>query len=284
MKKLYWTSFPLLLFALILIGLSRPVLAAPVAQFTPFPTPTPGPDGQIIYIAQEGDSAWRIAAIFNLSLDQLRVLNHWGENPIINPGDKIVLGYAGPAEAQPTPGPSPTTPSLLPTPSAPPGVGNLCVILYNDLNGDSLRQEEEPAIPKGAISVSNRSGTVSKTAETVPGLAPVCFENLPEGDYTISVAVPEGYNPTTVMNLTLGLNSGDITYLPFGAQANTQTLATAPTAPEGGGGRSPLLAIVGGVLLLLGLGLGLVAAGFVKFGGKKKASSPSYPNNSSQRG
>ncbi|MGE5222432.1 MAG: LysM peptidoglycan-binding domain-containing protein, partial [Omnitrophica WOR_2 bacterium] len=150
----------LLLFSLLAV----PSLAAPQAQFTPYPTPTPGPDGKIIYIAQANDNAWRIAAIFGLQLNDLRTLNKWGDNPIIKEGDKIILGYAGPAEPTFTPGPSATPAPLLPSPSPMPGYGNLCVFLYNDQNGDSLHQEEEPSIPLGAISVSNRSGSVSKTA------------------------------------------------------------------------------------------------------------------------
>ena len=266
----------LCVFLLAILTLGMPVLAAPPAQYTPFPTPTPGPDGKIIYIAQENDSAWRISAIFNIPLEQLKVLNRWGDNPVIHPGDAILLGYAGPAENPVTPGPTTTSAPQLPTASPLPGWGNLCVILYNDLNGDSLRQEEEPAIPQGAISVTNRPGTVSKTAETVPGLDPICFNELPEGEYTISVAVPKGYNATTIMNLTLKLSAGDITYLPFGAQANSHTLATEATGGMGGGvggnpprTRSPLLAIVGIVLVLMGVGAGLVAAGFIRIGGKR---------------
>ncbi|MGE5221187.1 MAG: SdrD B-like domain-containing protein [Omnitrophica WOR_2 bacterium] len=242
--------------------------AAPVAQFTPFPTPTPGPDGRVIYIAQKNDTAWRIAAIFGLKLDQLRVLNKWGENPIIQEGQQIILGFSGPAETSPTRGPSATPAPSEPTPTPLPGWGNLCVILYNDLNGDSLREETESAIPGGAISVTDRSGKVSKTEKTTGGLDPICFKELPEGNYNISVAVPEGYNPTTVMNQGLALNAGDTTNVAFGAQEDTLTLAAAP-APQGSG-KSPVLGIAGAALLLLGAGLGLFAGRLVAIGSRPK--------------
>jgi len=236
-------------------GVGLPVAAAPEGQFTPFPTPTPGPDGRIIYIAQENDSAWRIAAIFGIDLAELIELNRWGDNPIITPGMQVLLGFAGPAEVSPTPGPSPTALPQLPTPSPAPGWGNLCVILYYDVNGDSLRQEEEASIKGGAISITNRSGSVSETLDTSSGLEHQCVEELPEGVYTVSVAVPDGYNPTTVMNRELELKAGDISYLDFGAQANTETVAEAP-APQGEG-RSPMLLIVGGVIVVAGIGLGI---------------------------
>jgi hypothetical protein len=65
------------------------------------------------------------------------------------------------------------------------------------LNGDSIRQDGEDSIPDGAISFGNSASTVSESTKTGVGEEPQCFENLPEGSYTISVAVPEGYNPTT---------------------------------------------------------------------------------------
>ena len=243
---------------LALAGLSRPVWAAPQAQFTSFPTPTPGPDGRIIYIAQEGDSAWRIAAIFGLNLDNLRLLNKWGETPNIKPGDKILLGLAGPAESTATPGPSPTSAPVIPSPTPKPGWGNLCILLYDDINGDSIREESEPTIPKGEISVTDLLGAVSKTATTESGTDPICFEQLPEGSYNVSVAIPEGYNATTALNQTIVLKAGDVTQLNFGAQVDTQTQVEAPT-PQGNG-KSPILAVAGGLLLVAGIGMALFAS------------------------
>ena len=262
MQKQIAFGFSLALSILFIMCLSLPVSASPLAQFTPFPTPTPGPDGRIIYIAQENDSAWRIAAIFGIDLAELIALNKWSDNPIISPGMEVLLGYAGPAEVVPTPGPGPTTAPFKPTSSPEAGWGNLCVILYNDLNGDSMRQEQEPSIREGAISITNRIGTVSKTENTTDGLDPICLEQLPEGDYNVSVAVPDGYNPTTVMNRSLVLKAGDISYIDFGAQANSETVAEAPT-PQGGG-KSPLLAIIGIVIVLIGIGVGLFAGRLVR--------------------
>ena len=144
-------------------------LAAPQAQLTVFPTPTPGPDGRIIYIAQEQDTVWRIAAISGITTDQFRKLNPLMLNDIIIPGQSYLIGYAGPSAGGATAGPLPTQPILTPSPTPSPGWGILCVLLYNDLNGDSMRQEAEPSIPGGEISVSNRLGTVSLTAETPSG-------------------------------------------------------------------------------------------------------------------
>jgi len=134
----------------------------------------------------------------------------------------------------------------------------LCILLFQDINGDSIRQEEEPSIQGGAISIGNRSGSVTLTADTKSGLEPECFEELPEGDYTITVAIPEGYNQTTPSSYNLKLGAGDTSYVNFGAQLNSSAQVDAPiTAPEGG--RSPIFAIIGGVFLLAGLGLAIFA-------------------------
>jgi LysM repeat protein len=249
------------------LSVSAPAVFA--AQLTVFPTPTPGPDGRILYIVQENDTLWRIAAITGITVDQLRDLNNLGEEGIVRPGDVLLIGLAGPAEVSPTEGPIPTSAPQEPTPTAEPGWGNLCVILYNDQNGDSMRQEEEPSIPRGQINVSNRSGSISLTAETPSGgnssdaetaeeRGYTCFNELGEGMYIVTVAIPEGHNPTTILNRTLELEAGDETFLSFGAQANSETQAESALIPESPR-RSPMLGIIGGSLLLVGIGLGIYA-------------------------
>ncbi len=240
-------------------GVGR-VTAAGALQLTPFPTPTPGPDGRIIYIVQPEDTLWRIAAISGLSVEEIQLLNNLGSGEPIVPNQALLLGLGGPVVASPTPGPPPTPTSLNPTPTSLPGSGTICVLLFEDANGDAFHQEAEPGIESGAISISDRSGAVSRTENTIGGALPetICFEELPEGDYNITVAIPEGYNPTTLLSYPIVLNAGDETFLDFGAQISTRALIEAPSPEEGG--RSPLLGIIGGGLLVFGLGLGVAAS------------------------
>lgn len=258
MKNRVFAVLLLLVFALTWLSLQRPALASPLLQLTPFPTPTPGPDGRILYKVQPGDTLLRISLIAGVSLDELRGLNNLvGDNIVV--GQELLLGLGGPSQVTPTPGPSPTPTVELPTPTPIPGAGMLCVLLYDDRNGDSIRQEEEPSIPGGAISVSDRQGLFSETAPTIAGLDPHCFEDMSEGEYSITVAVPDGYNPTTATSYVLVLKAGDETYLGFGAQVNSVTELEAPDV-GGGGSRSPLLGILGGLFLLAGLGVALFGA------------------------
>jgi hypothetical protein len=251
-----WLGLGLFSSILLLLAANLPTAAAPRAQFTPFPTPTPGTDGRIIYIVQANDSWWRIAAIHAIDLNELLRLNDATSETILLEGEEVLLGFGGPAEVTPTAGPRPTSTSSFPTPTAQPGSGTLCVILYDDVNGDSIRQEEEPSIPDGAISVNDQSGEVSITATTLSGFEPYCFEELMQGEYTISVAVPDGYNPTTVLNYVLVLDPGTETYIDFGAQESSEPVSD-DSSP--GSNRTLLLGIAGGALVLGGIGLGVYA-------------------------
>lgn len=235
--------------------------AAPPAQLTPFPTPTPGPDGRIIYIVQANDTILRISLIAGVSIDELRGLNNLTDDVIV-PGQELLLGLGGPSAGTPTPGPSPTPTLAIPTPSPEPGFAILCVLVYDDANGDAIRQEEESSIAQSAISVNDRLGKISLTATTVSGLDPHCFSDLPEGEYNITVAIPEGYNPTTISSYVLKIQAGDETYLDFGGQANSETQADAPISTEEG--RSPLLGIIGGIFLVAGVVLAVFTSRFFK--------------------
>jgi len=255
----------LMLSPLLLFGILMPAQASPVAQVQ-FPSPTPGPDGRILYTVQEGDSCFRIEALYGVTVEQLRGLNpQLDENCTLIVGNQLMLGIGGPAAASPTPGPSPTPapPTLTPTP--PPGTTEICVLLYDDVNGDALRQETELGVANGAVSVSNTAGTYTETQTTVSQIDPdteepvqSCFTDVPEGEYNISMAIPENYNPTMELTYNLTIRAGEIAYVDFGAQLQAET-AQETNPEDGGGGTSPIFGILGGLLLLGGLGLGWYA-------------------------
>lgn len=247
MKRL-WIYVSLVLVGLGLLALPRPAMAQLVYQ-----TPTAGADGRIIYTVKAGDTCLRISLLANVSLDQIRKLNNLKVDCVVYAGMPLLIGLAGPTDSSPTPGPSSTPTPLLPTPTPFNGTGEVCVILFNDLNGDATRQDTEEILGDGAISITDRTGKYSQTAKTATGTSPVCFKEVPEGDYNVSVAVPNGYNPTTVMNYAMKVKAGDQAILDFGAQINSKAAPLPPTE----GGQSPVLGIVGGVLLFVGAALGI---------------------------
>ncbi len=245
------------------IGVRGPVdAAAPAAQGS-FPTPTPGPDGRIIYIVRDGDTAWTIAAVAGLTLEELYALNGLQSTDFLRPGAQLILGLGGPA--RPTAGPStlPTQTPLAPTPTPTFGTGEICVLLFHDRNGNARYETGEEPIAGGQLSVTDVTGatTVEHATDGTTALTafdePIgfCFVDLESGDYNISAAVPVEFNPTTAMNLPIRLNAGEVKYVEFAAQAS------GPGAGSGadGGSRSAILGVLGVGLLLVAGGLGYYA-------------------------
>jgi len=73
----------------------------------PPPTPTP----RITHQVQEGESLWAIAAIHNLTVDQLLELNEMSSDALIRPGDELKI-------RQPIPTPIPQATAAPPTPAS----------------------------------------------------------------------------------------------------------------------------------------------------------------------
>ncbi|HEY3311520.1 MAG TPA: LysM peptidoglycan-binding domain-containing protein [Anaerolineales bacterium] len=241
-----------------LLFLAGSVLSAQASQnLQTLITPTPGPDGRIIYTVKEGENCTIIQNITGVPISQLRSLNRLDENCTLRVGQQLLIGMGGPAGGTATPtgaAVTPTTAAAQPTASQ--GEAAVCVLLYNDLNGDALHQDTEVNIPDGAVSVTGTSGQFSETANTAAGSDPVCFDKVVQGTYNISVAAPEGFNPTTQLNYTLDIKSGEQIYVDFGAQLGGQAK---PQDPSSEPGSNNLLGIAGGVLVLVALGLGIYA-------------------------
>ncbi len=250
----------LIVFFILIMRMALDVQASPEGQVLQYATPTPGPDGRIIYIVQAGDSCLRISLLTGVSEDQLRLLNRLNETCDLIEGQELLIGFGGPSVGSPTPGPSPTPTEVLPTPTpVSGGLAQICVLLYEDANGDGKRQETEPAIAGGAVSVTHLKGEYSQTLNTIPGdpeadFQGICFTDVPQGEYTVSVGIPDGYNATTALSYDLKgaqkVAAGGTVYLPFGAQTGS-----APAADPTGESRSPTIAIVGASMLVIAGGL-----------------------------
>ncbi len=262
MSKITLLAFCSLLLAAVLLAWNVPAMAAPSLQDGEAATPTPGPDGRILYLVQSGDSLFGIAALAGITVEELRTLNNLpADETTIYEGQQLLLGYGTSGQAA---APTSADGGIIPTPAPPtptpegPGTANICVFLFDDINGDAMRQETEVSIPGGAISVNEQTGRASATRNTDESLDPICIEDLPEGEYNITVAIPDEYNPTKSLSTSLELVAGQEVYLNFGAQINTHAILDAPPPEEGG--RSPLLGVVGVGLLLAGVGLGIYLA------------------------
>ena len=225
-------------------------------------TATPGADGRILYTVVGGDSCSSVAFQHGITVQQLRLYNtRLDDACTLSIGMQVVVGLA--QAPGPTPGPAPTLapPTVTATPFN--GTTEVCVLLFDDLNGDALRQETEFGIDGGAVSLTNLNGSYSETLNTTAAVDPdtaepirACFGDVPQGEYTVSMAVPDGYNPTMLLSYKLTVKAGDRASVDFGAQSKT---ITAAEPVEEGNNRSSVLGAFGLILLLGGLGLGYYA-------------------------
>lgn len=231
----------------VIVPVSNSALAAAEPQSIVF-TPTPGADGRILYIVQAQDTCMTIALRYlNGDVDKLRELNNLDTDCVIIPNQELLLGTHLEPTSTPGPSPTPTQPPPTATPFA--GNGEICIMLYDDVNGNAMLEPGEAPIAEGAISIMDVKGEITRNGKTASQPDPVCFSDLPEKEYNISVGPPEGYNATTAMNYTLTLKAGDKSIMNFGAQLSS----VAAPVPVSEGGRSPLLAIAGLLLLLAGV-------------------------------
>jgi LysM repeat protein len=249
----------LLLTGVVLLWSQIPAAASPVSQVA-YPSPTPGPDGRIIYKVKAGETCTQISLLYGVSVEYIRTTNLLDENCTLREGQDIMIGVGGPSIISPTPNPAATvTPA---TPTATPEVGGtaqVCVLVYNDANGDGLRQDSEGAIPGAALSLTSADGSYSKTLTSVinpdaTAYQGMCFADVPPGKYSVSAAAPEGYNATINLTSSVEIIPGDTAYVDFGAQARvvTDTSTTTPSKSP-----SPVLGLAGAALLLAGAGLGI---------------------------
>ena len=109
------------------------------------------------------------------------------------------------------------------------------------------------------------NGSYSEQQNTTAAIDPdtgepvrACFEDVPGGEYNISVAPPDNFNPTMLMSYNLTIKAGDRASIDFGAQSKTIT-ANQTAEEQRGGGRSSAVGIFGLLLLLGGAGLGYYA-------------------------
>jgi hypothetical protein len=260
MHNRYWMLLiPALILGAIVLNV-YPAAAGSQPQVV-YQTPTARPDGRVVYIVTEGDTCLRIQLLTGVTIEQLRTLNRLDQECTLIPGKELLLTVITP-QPSPTANPNVTNTPLLPTPTPFNGNGQVCVFLFNDINGNASHEETEETLAGGAISITDRLGQVSKTENTLAELEPVCVE-IPEGDYNISMAIPTGYNATTELNLQdVQVNAGDQAILEFGAQVSTAPQEQPEAAPAAASKdtTSMLLALFGGLLILMGIGLGIYIA------------------------
>ena len=121
------------------------------------------------------------------------------------------------------PSATPTLPPVRIITATPPSFGQpaeICVLLYNDANGNGRADSGEGIIAGGQLSLLDaQSSAVLQTHTVARGeTGGYCFRDLPPGAYTVAAAAPAGYNATTDASVIQRLQGGEHFALTFGAQ------------------------------------------------------------------
>jgi LysM repeat protein len=257
--------------------LPPPPTNTPGPSPTPGPTSTPRPDGAIVHVVEPGDTLFGIALQYGVEVEQILELNAGsiGTNNMIWTDQELVIDIpenAPPTVAPTAPATGEVTPGagVTPTAVADTTVGSVCVLAFNDRNGDTFRQPEtEELLPNAVFSVGDANGLVGQY--TTDGLSePYCFSSLSPGTYQVTMQPPDGYSvsgPSYMavglsggmdMNVGMGAKRGDSAPGPEGSETPTVDIDNPDNPDEGedGGGSfwstaARWVARIGGILLLV---------------------------------
>lgn len=98
----------------------------------------------------------------------------------------------------------------------PQAMGRLCVVKFNDLNGNGSKQNGEPFLPGWTFTLTGSAGAVSGATG---GQGSIC-KNVPTGSYTVTETMQSGWVSTTPGGATPSLpavvTQGQTTTLTFG--------------------------------------------------------------------
>jgi hypothetical protein len=143
--------------------------------------------------------------------------------------------------------------------------GTICVMGYDDKNGNGIREPAESKLAGMTFTVSTATGPVANY--TTDGVAePHCFAQLQAGSYTVKWE-GAGLTATGDQNWSVDLTAGSTASREFGAKSGGETTDSTKTGNTGTGG-TPVtglptwaIALIGafGVILFMG---GLGVAGY----------------------
>jgi len=177
----------------------------------------------------------------------------------------VVAGEAAPPVAAVTATPQGQVP--VPTATPTPTPGQVCVLAFNDRNGDGQQSADENPLAGVVFALADSNGP--KDSYTTDGVSePYCFADLQPGSYTLTAKAPGGYSGTSPKTQIVAISGGKEDFV-FGARRGG-AVATPTRASSGGGGNGAASGLLGGAgryilvgaALLVLIGLGFVA-GFV---------------------
>jgi hypothetical protein len=149
------------------------------------------------------------------------------------------------------------------------GSGSICVLVFNDTNGNATRDSGEANLSDVAVNVMVGESVIIANHVT-DGQEPYCFKDLAAQQYTVGFSSPL-YEATTLNSFNLELAAGETRPLEFGAapkpapteSADAATVQIPATQPV----RIGVSALASIIVMAFVAALGLILFGL--FGTKK---------------
>jgi hypothetical protein len=141
------------------------------------------------------------------------------------------------------------TPTITPTPTFTPTpmTGSICVLTFDDRNGNRFRDPGEPLLPYAVFTLSDAHHVVG-TYSTNGLNEPYCFSTLDPSVYFISEMNPPGYESTTHDSWGISLQNGATINLEFGDRTETEPTPTATPVPQPSPTPVALLSTIGNAM------------------------------------
>jgi hypothetical protein len=193
----------------------------------PWVSPTPDETGAITVIVQPGESMWVIAARAGLTLPELLAMNNLTEADIISPGDVLLIGYSTPTA--PTTAPQLITPSATPRLTPTSAEASICLLAFDDLDRDGLRDPGEPLRAGVAFTVYNTQAVV---ANHISDLIETNCLTLPPGEYRVTRSILSNEVLTTAGDWALSLSPGSELHQAFGSYIGEAPAGTAVSGQQ----------------------------------------------------
>jgi hypothetical protein len=112
--------------------------------------------------------------------------------------------------------------------------GQFCVHAFEDLNGNGQQDGGEPVLMRDISAQLMDSGglvidsaMIEKSPNVTRGF--LCFQYLPEGQYTLTVSSAE-FQPTTLATMVATIGATDVVTLEFGGQRLAEAVETAASS------------------------------------------------------
>ena len=205
------------------------------------PTATPDTEGIIYVEVFANDTLTSVAVRGGITVAQLLELNGLDQNAFIFPGQRLIVGFIEPTPTETpipvTPTPSATRPPPTATNTAvPPPRTALCLIAFDDANGNGVYEPNEGLKTSVAFTIFNDNAVVGNLI-TDGQTATHCLD-LEPGTYQVTRSARPDETLTSEGNGIVVLGRGDVVQLAFGSitatpQAGVQpiTSSTATAVP-----------------------------------------------------